>query len=170
MNCKLHEFLGDEGEREALFQVYSEFFIRSRPLEFKYKTLSERTVKLHEHFQYLTSHTKIIFATQNEKMIGFIAFDIENKTLEIPDSLTQIIDPKKTCEFVFAASRDFDWLLFRDAVFGIFRLIRAKYNVTFIAGNVRRQHKQQAFIAIAKKLFRFKCVDNLAYHEISQSV
>lgn len=165
-NYKLHEFLGSEDERQKLLLVYLEFFYRSKPLDFKYKTLSEQKLKHDNHFKYLVEKTKIFFASKDDKLIGFISFDIELKSLELPSVLEQIIDPKQTCEFVFAASRDFDWSLFRQAVFDIFQLIKSKYNVKYIAGNVRRKHKKKQFIAIAQKLFKFQFLEDFAYYEI----
>jgi hypothetical protein len=165
-NYKLHEFLGSEEERQELLLVYLEFFNRSKPLDFKYKTLSEKKHKHDHHFKYLTEQTKIFSASKNGKLIGFISFDIELKTLELPNALEQIINRKQTCEFVFAASRDFDWSLFRQAVFDIFQLIKVKYNVKYIAGNVRRKYKKKQFIAIAQKLFKFQFIEDFAYHAI----
>lgn len=165
-NYKLHEFLGSEDERQKLLLVYLEFFNRSKPLDFKSKTLSEQNSKYLKHFQYLIDETKIFFGCQNDKFLGFISFDIDLKTLEIPSSIAHIIKPEQTCEFVFAASRNFDWKLFREAVFDVFQLIKTKYNVKYIAGNVRRKHKKRQFIAIAQKLFKFKTIEDFAYYEI----
>jgi hypothetical protein len=165
-NYKLHEFLGSEDERQKLLLVYLEFFNRSRPLDFKYKTLSEQKTKYDEHFKYLIDQTKIFYVLQDNRFIGFISFDIGLKTLEIPKELEQIIKPQHTCEFVFAASRYFNWNLFQQSAFGIFQLIKAKYNVKYIAGNVRRKHKKRQFIAIAQKLFKFKTIEDFAYYEI----
>jgi hypothetical protein len=166
LNYKLHEFLGSEEERRELYLVYSEFFNRSKPLDFKYRTLSEQKSRYDEHFKYLTDQTKIFSASQNGKLIGFISFDIGLKTLEIPERASQIINSEQICEFVFAASRGFDWKLFRQTVFDIFQLIKSKYNVKYIAGNVRRKHKKKPFIAISQKLFKFKFIEDFAYYEI----
>lgn len=166
LNYKLHEFLGTEEERQKLWLVYVEFFNRSKPLSFKFKTLSQRQDKYNEYFKYLTDHTKIIYASQDEKIIGFISFDLDSKTLNIPNHALDLINPKLTCEFVFAASKDFDWNLFRQAAFGIFQLIKLRYNVKYIAGNIRRHHKKRQFIATAQRLFNFKFAEDFAYYEI----
>ena len=80
-------------------------------------------------------------------MLGFIAFDSGKKSLEIPNEGGQIINPAKTIEFVFAASRNFNRKLTPKAALAIFDLIKKKYNVKYIAGNVRRKHKKEKFIA-----------------------
>jgi hypothetical protein len=166
LNYKLHEFFGDEEQSRQLKLLYYEFFDRSRPLDFKSRTLSSRTSKYEQHFKYLTEQTKIFFASVNGSLLGFICFDLDKKTLEIPNGAIEIINPSKTCEFVFAASRNFDRNLTSKAALAIFNLIKTKYDVEYIAGNVRRKYKKEKFIAISKKLFNFKFLEDFAYYEI----
>jgi hypothetical protein len=166
LNYKLHEFLGDEEQSQQLKLLYYEFFNRSQPLDFKSRTLSSQTSKYEQHFKYLTEQTKIFFASVGDSLLGFICFDFNKRTLEIPNEAVEIINPSKTCEFVFAASRNFDRNLTSKAALAIFDLIKNKYNVKYIAGNVRRKHKKEKFIAVSKKLFNFKFLEDFAYYEI----
>lgn len=166
LNYKLHEFLWDEEQRQQLKALYYEFFNRSQPLDFKSRTLSSQTSKYEQHFKYLIEQTKIFFATIDGSLLGFISFDLNKKTLEIPNEADQIINHSKTCEFVFAASRNFDRNLTSKAALAIFNLIKNKYDVKYIAGNVRRKYKKNKFIEASKKLFNFKFLGDFAYYEI----
>ena len=169
LNYKLHEFLGDEQEREKLKILYYEFFNRSQPLDFHSRTLSARTIKYEQHFKYLTEQTKIFFATVGESLHGFICFDFDQKTLEIPQEAS-FINRSQVCEFVFAASRNFDRCLTPKIAFDIFELIKSKYNVKYIAGNIRRKHKKERFIKACRMFFHFQFIGDFAHYEIPQSV
>lgn len=166
LNYKLHEFLHNEEERQKLRSLYYEFFARSKPLDFQAKTLSEQKNKLEQYFEFLTQHTKIILASQGAELICFVCFDPDSKTLEIPSGEWQDINPKEICEFVFAASKKFDRVFLPKVAKDIFQLIKSKYNVKYIVGNVRRKHKKRQYITTCKKIFNFKIVEDFVYHEI----
>lgn len=166
LNYKLHEFLGDEQERQKLEGLYCEFFNRSQPLDFRFKTFSDKQNKYKQHFEYLINQTKILFVSKEERVLGFICFDIEQKTLEIPDAAKSFLSGTNVCEFVFAASRDSHKEPVAKAGLDMFLLIKEKYNVKYIAGNVRRKRKKQQFIRACKTFFHFQFIGDFAYYEI----
>ena len=165
-NYKLHEFLGSEEERQKLHNLYYDFFARSKPLDFQSRTLSDQKNKLENYFRHLTERSKIIIASQEDELIGFICFDPDSKTLEIPHGEWETINRKEMCEFVFAASKKFNRTVLPKIVGDIFQLIKSKYNVKYIVGNVRRKHKKRQYIITCQKIFNFKIVEDFVYHEI----
>jgi hypothetical protein len=163
LNYKLHEFLGDAQQIEELKTLFQDFLQRSKPIDFKCRTLSELNAKHEEYFKFLIEKTKIFYASQNNSLIFFIAFDFFLQTLEIPKEFNK---DEKICEFVFAASRNFNKNLFQNASYDIYQLLKQKYGVKYIAGNICRKHKKQPFVALAQKVFNFQFIRDFAYHEI----
>jgi hypothetical protein len=111
---------------------------------------------------------KIIFATEQNKIIGFIAFDFNLKSLTIPETLQQMIQSKpqsQYCEFVFAASES-KLSTLKSIVADIFQLLKEKYNVLYVVGNVNREHKKDKYIKTIQRIFGFKVFHDFALHEI----
>jgi hypothetical protein len=167
LKYNLHEFLGDVSEIEKLKKLYFEFFNRSQPLDFKSRTLSDQISKKEKHFKFLISETKIFFASCGEEVAFFIAFDPQ---LQSMDWTHCVFDPKECCEFVFAASRNFNQKAFATMAKKIFFLIKEYYNVKYIVGNVRRKNKKKQFMRLSAKVFDFQFVEDFAYYEIPQQV
>ena len=167
-NYKLHEFSGDSLEHQQLFDLYLRFCARSQPLPPKGRTFSEQRKESEAYFSKLVETNKIIFATQNSKIIGFISFDFGLKTLHIPETLKAFIQSKpqsQYCEFVFAAS-DSNLLLLKEAAYGIFQLLKQKYQVLYIVGNINREHKKNKYIKTIQRIFGFKVFQDFAYYEV----
>jgi hypothetical protein len=167
-NYKLHEFSGDSLEHQQLFDLYLRFCARSQPLPSKGRTFSEQRKESEAYFSKLVETNKIIFATQNNKIIGFISFDFGLKTLHIPETLRTFIQSKpqsQYCEFVFAAS-DSNLLLLKEAAHGIFQLLKQKYQVLYIVGNINREHKKNKYIKTIQRIFGFKVFQDFAYYEV----
>jgi hypothetical protein len=167
-NYKLHEFSGDSLEHQQLLDLYLNFCSRSQPLPVKGRTFSERRRELEEYFSKLVETNKIIFAIQNDRIIGFISFDFGLKTLNIPETLKTLVQSKpqsQYCEFVFAAS-DSNLLLLKKAAHDIFQLLKQKYRVLYIVGNINREHKKNKYIKTIQRIFGFKVFQDFAYYEV----
>ena len=167
-NYKLHEFLGDASEHRQLFELYFRFRKRSQPLPTKAKTFTGQFSEWENYFTRMIQTNKIIFATEQNKIIGFIAFDFNLKSLTIPETLQQMIQSKpqsQYCEFVFAASES-KLSTLKSVVADIFHLLKEKYNVLYVVGNVNREHKKDKYIKTIQRIFGFKVFHDFALHEI----
>jgi hypothetical protein len=167
-NYKLHEFLGDFSEEKKLLKLYLAFRERSKPLPTIAKTVSGQREEWVRYFNKLIETTNIIYAENNGEIIGFVAFDFKLNSLKIPDNLTQIIQEKsqsKFCEFVFAASNS-PLSLLKNATADIFQLLKSKYGILYIVGNINRQHKKDKYIKTIQRIFGFKVFQDFALHEI----
>jgi hypothetical protein len=162
----LHEFLGEKEVKEELYALYKAFFAKSKPLSFKTKTLSDLRREIDRLFDYLIENTKIIYARKENKIIGFIAFDLERKT-QVYSIQTAHLAKLNACEFVFAATDYRNLFLLRRAVNDIFKFLKEKCKVKFIIGNVNRERKKDEFIKTTVRIFNFQIFDNdLALYEI----
>jgi hypothetical protein len=165
-NYKLHEFLGEECVKEELYTLYKTFFDKSTPLSFKTKTLSNLNEKIESYFGYLTENTKIIYARKKSKIIGFIAFDLERKTQSYSVQ-TAHLAKLNACEFVFAATDCDNLFELKRAAYDIFQLLKEKYRVLYIVGNVNRERKKDKYINTIVRIFNFQVFDkNVALYEI----
>lgn len=167
-NYKLHEFLGDSSEERELFELHLRFVKRSQPLPTKAKTFSAQFSEWQSYFANMIQTNKIFFASENNKIIGFVAFDFNLKSLTIPPSLQKMIQSKpqsQYCEFVFAATESRLSTL-KDAIADIFQLLKQKYGVLYIVGNINRKHKKDKFIKTSQRIFGFKVFQDFALHEI----
>lgn len=111
---------------------------------------------------------KIYFASENDKIIGFVAFDFNLKTLTIPPTLQKTIQSKpqsQYCEFVFAATESRLSIL-KNAIADIFQLLKENYGVLYIVGNINREHKKDKFIKTSQRIFGFKVFQDFAYYEV----
>lgn len=168
LNYKLHEFLGDSSEHRQMFDLYYRFRLRSQPLPTKAKTFSGQFSEWENYFTALIQTNKIFCVSQGDKIIGFIAFDFNLKSLSIPEALQKIIQTRpqsQYCEFVFAASES-SLSLLKNAVADIFQLLKEKYGVLYIVGNVNREHKKAKYIKTIQRIFGFKVFQDFALHEI----
>jgi hypothetical protein len=170
LNYKLHQFLGDFSERKKLFELYLRFSERSVPLPIKAKTVSSKREEWVRYFNRLIE-TKLIIYARNEntgEFLGFVAFDLQLKSLNTPQSLEKMIQQKpqsQYCEFVFAASES-SLLILKNAVADIFQLLKSKYGVQYIVGNVNREHKKEKYIKTIQRIFGFKVFQDFAIYEI----
>lgn len=167
-NYKLHEFLGDASEQRQLFELYFRFRTRSQPLPTKAKTFTGQFSEWENYFTSMIRSNKIYFATENEKIIAFIAFDFDLKSLTIPETLREMIQSKpqsQYCEFVFAASES-KLSTLKSVVADIFHLLKEKYNVLYVVGNVNREHKKDKYMKTIQRIFGFKVFHDFALHEI----
>ena len=168
LNYKLHEFLGDSSEHRQMFDLYYRFRLRSQPLPTKAKTFTGQFSEWEDYFTALIQTNKIFCASQDGKIVLFIAFDFELKTLSIPETLQNMIQSRpqsQYCEFVFAASES-SLTLLKNAVADIFQLLKQKYGVQYIVGNVNREHKKSKYINTIRRVFDFRVFQDFAYHEI----
>jgi hypothetical protein len=162
----LHEFLEEKEVKEELYLLHKVFFAKSKPLSFKTKTLSNLHREIDRHFDYLIENTKIIYARKENKIIGFVAFDLEKKT-QLYSIQTAHLAKLNSCEFVFAATDYNNLFLLKRAVNDIFQFLKEKYKVKFIIGNVNREQKKDEFIKTTVRVFNFQIFDNnLVLHEI----
>jgi len=169
-NYKLHKFLGDFSEEKKLLELYLRFNERSAPLPTKAKTLSGKREEWVCYFNKLIETNVIIYA-KNENtgdILGFVAFDLQLKSLDMPQSLTKMIQQKpqsQYCEFVFAASQS-SLLILKNALADIFQLLKSVYGVKYIVGNINRKHKKDKFIKTSQRIFGFKVFQDFAFYEI----
>jgi len=146
------------------------FSERSVPLPIEAKTLSGKREDLVSYFDELIEKDLIIYAKNENtgQILGFIAFDLQLKSLSIPQSLKKIIQQKpqsQYCEFVFAAS-EYSLPILKNAVDDIFNLLKSKYRVQYIVGNINREHKKEKFIKTIQRIFGFKVFQDFAIYEI----
>lgn len=167
-NYKLHEFLGDFSEEKKLLQLYLNFCEKSKPLPVRAKTVSGKREEWVRYFNNLIETNKIIYAESDGRIIVFIAFDLKLKSLNIPESLREMIQQKpqsQYCEFVFAASNS-SLSLLKKVVADIFQLLKEKHGVLYIVGNINREHKKSKYIKTIQRIFGFKVFQDFALHEI----
>lgn len=170
LNYKLHEFLGDFSEQRKLFELYLRFSERSVPLPIKAKTTSGKREEWVRYFNRLIERNLIIYARNENtgEILGFVAFDLQLKSLNTPQSLQKMIQQKpqsQYCEFVFAASES-SLPILKNAVADIFKLLKSKYGVQYIVGNVNREHKKEKYIKTIQRIFGFKVFQDFAIYEI----
>ena len=162
----LHEFLGEEEVKEELRSLYKVFFAKSKPLSFKTKTLSDLRRETERYFDYLIENTKIIYARQDSKIIGFIAFDSERKT-QVYSIQTAHLAKLNACEFVFAATDHCNLFELKRAAYDISQFLKEKCQVQIIIGNVNRERKKDKYINTIVRIFNFQIFDNnIALYEI----
>jgi hypothetical protein len=162
----LHEFLGEKEVKEELYVLYKVFFSKSKPLSFKTKTLSNLHKEIDRHFDYLIENTEIIYARKENKIIGFVAFDLEKKT-QLYSIQTAHLAKLNSCEFVFAATDYSNLFLLKRAVNDIFQFLKEKHEIEFIIGNVNRERKKDQFIKTIVRIFNFQIFNNdLVLYEI----
>lgn len=160
--------MGDASEQRQLFDLYYRFRLRSQPLPTKASTFTAQFSEWENYFTALIQTNKIFFVSQDGKIVGFISFDLNLKSLSIPKSLMAKIQSRpqsQYCEFVFAASESRLSLL-KNAVADIFQLLKEKYGVLYIVGNVNREHKKDKYIKTIQRVFDFRVFQDFAYHEI----
>ena len=160
--------MGDSSEHCQMFDLYYRFRLRSQPLPTKAKTFSNQFSEWENYFTALIQTNKIFCVSQDEKIIAFIAFDLNLKSLSVPETLRKMIQSRpqsQYCEFVFAASES-SLSLLKNAVADIFQLLKEKYGVLYIVGNVNREHKKAKYIKTIQRIFSFKVFQDFALHEI----
>ena len=162
----LHEFLEEKEVKEELRSLYRVFFAKSKPLSFKTKTLSDLQRETERYFDFLMENTKIIYARQESKIIGFAAFDLERKT-QTYSIQTAHLEKLNACEFVFAATDHRNLFELKKATYDIFQFLKEKYQSQFIIGNVNRERKKDKYISTIMRIFNFQVFDgNVALYEI----
>ncbi len=170
LSYKLHEFLGEADLKEKLRNHYKKFFFRSKPLDFFSRSLSFSELQIEEYFEHLCSNCLIISAHQENRIVGFIAFDFKLKSLTIPQKYIKFINKlnqSNCCEFVFASSESNSLMELRFLVFQILQYIKQKYNKKFILGNFNRKHKKHKFKKVAERIFKFNILEeDFTFHEI----
>lgn len=160
--------MGDASEQHRLFDLYYRFRLRSRPLPTKARTFTAQFSEWENYFTFLIQEKNIFFVTQNDKIILFISFDFNLKSLEIPKCLRAEIQSRpqtQYCELVFAASESSLFLL-KNAVADIFQLLKQKYGVQYIVGNVNREYKKEKFIKTIQRIFGLEVFHDFILHEI----
>jgi hypothetical protein len=71
------------------------------------------------------------------------------------------------CEFVFAATDCDNLFELKRAAHDIFQLLKEKYRVLYIVGNVNRERKKDKYINTIVRIFNFQVFDkNVALYEI----
>lgn len=170
MSYKLHEFLHDPSCKENLRIFYKNFFVRSKPLTFDKRTISDYYNKIDEHFDFLCENFVIITAFQNERPVISIVFDFTMKYLKTSDSQLKFVNQfnqPECCELIFAASDNKSLLEVQFCSQQIFQYIKNKYNKKYIFGNVNRQHKKEKYKKTIKRIFDFTILeDDFTFHEI----
>lgn len=170
MCYKLHEFINESEAKEKLKKHYTKFFLRSKPLNFLCRSLSFYQNQIDEYFEYLCSNCLIVSAHQENRIVGFIAFDFKLKTLTAPPKYLKFMNTFKQdecCEFVFASSESNSLMELRFLVCQIFNYIKQKYNKKFIFGNFNREYKKEKFKKVAERVFGFTNLeDDFTFHEI----
>jgi hypothetical protein len=170
LNYKLHEFLGDFSEQGKLFELYLRFNERSTPFPVKAKTISGKREELVDYFDGLIETGPIIYARNENtgEILVFIAFDLQLNSLYVPQSLEKMIQQKpqsEYCELVFAASES-SLPILKNAVADILNLLKSKYRVQYIVGNINREHKKEKFIKTIQRIFDFKVIQDFLIYEI----
>jgi hypothetical protein len=162
----LHEFLGEEEIKEELRSLYRAFFVKSKPLTFKTKTLSDLHKNTENYFDHLIEDTQIIYARKESKIIFFISYDLNKKT-QCYSVQTAHLSKLNACEFVFAASNYDNIFLIKRIAYDIFQFLKEKYQIKFIIGNVNRERKKDKYIKTIVRIFNFQVFDNnVALYEI----
>jgi len=56
--------------------------------------------------------------------------------------------------------------LLKETAYGIFQLLKQKYQVLYIVGNINREHKKNKYIKTIQRIFGFKVFQDFAYYEV----